>query len=50
MAFGGSRKSPMNTLLFVTSSVFGAESKTRQIGAEFVAAWRRAVTILTFFP
>jgi len=33
---------PMNRLLFVTSSVFGLESKTRQIGAEFVAAWGKA--------
>jgi FMN-dependent NADH-azoreductase len=33
---------PMSRLLFVTSSVFGAESKSRQIGAEFVAAWSKA--------
>jgi FMN-dependent NADH-azoreductase len=33
---------PMNKLLFVTSSVFGPESKTGQIGAELVAAWRKA--------
>ena len=32
----------MSRLLFVTSSVFGAESKSRQIGAEFVAAWSKA--------
>lgn len=32
----------MNRLLFVTSSVFGPESKSRQIGAEFVAAWGKA--------
>jgi FMN-dependent NADH-azoreductase len=33
---------PMSRLLFVTSSVFGPESKSRQIGAEFVAAWGKA--------
>jgi FMN-dependent NADH-azoreductase len=33
---------PMNRLLFVTSSVFGLGSKSRQIGAEFVAAWGKA--------
>jgi FMN-dependent NADH-azoreductase len=32
----------MNRLLFVTSSVFGPGSKSRQIGAEFVAAWGKA--------
>ena len=32
----------MNRVLFVTSSVFGAQSKSRQIGAEFVAAWSKA--------
>ncbi len=32
----------MSRLLFVTSSVFGPESKSRQIGAEFVAAWAKA--------
>src|ERR1700730_9256627 len=32
----------MNRLLFVTSSVFGQQSKSRQIGAEFVAAWGKA--------
>jgi FMN-dependent NADH-azoreductase len=32
----------MSRLLFVTSSVFGRQSKSRQIGAEFVAAWGKA--------
>jgi FMN-dependent NADH-azoreductase len=32
----------MNKLLFVTSSVFGLDSKTRQIGTEFVSAWSQA--------
>ena len=32
----------MNSLLFVTSSVFGADSKSRQIAAEFVDTWRNA--------
>ena len=32
----------MNRLLFVTSSVFGRQSKSRQIAAEFVAAWSKA--------
>jgi FMN-dependent NADH-azoreductase len=32
----------MTTLLFVTSSVFGPGSKSRQIGAEFAAAWGKA--------
>lgn len=32
----------MGTLLFVTSSVFGSDSKSRQIGAEFVAGWGKA--------
>ena len=32
----------MHRLLFVTSSLFGEASKSRLIGAEFVAAWRRA--------
>ena len=32
----------MSRLLFVTSSVFGAQSKSRLIGGEFVAAWRKA--------
>lgn len=32
----------MHRLLFVTSSLFGEASKSRLIGAEFVAAWRAA--------
>ncbi|HVC63369.1 MAG TPA: FMN-dependent NADH-azoreductase [Acetobacteraceae bacterium] len=32
----------MHRLLFVTSSLFAEASKSRLIGAEFVAAWRRA--------
>ncbi len=32
----------MQHLLFVTSSLFGEASKSRLIGAEFVAAWQRA--------
>jgi FMN-dependent NADH-azoreductase len=32
----------MTKLLFVTSSLFGAESQSRQIAAEFVDAWRNA--------
>src|SRR5580700_5841483 len=32
----------MHRLLFVTSSLFGEASKSRLIGAEFVAAWRQA--------
>jgi FMN-dependent NADH-azoreductase len=32
----------MHRLLFVTSSLFGEASKSRLIGAEFVAAWRLA--------
>ena len=32
----------MSRLLFVTSSVFGAASKSRLIGSEFVAAWSKA--------
>jgi FMN-dependent NADH-azoreductase len=31
----------MNSLLLVTSSLFGTASQTRQIAQEFVAAWRR---------
>jgi FMN-dependent NADH-azoreductase len=31
----------MNSLLLVTSSLFGEASQTRQIAREFVAAWRR---------
>ncbi len=32
----------MSNLLFVTSSLFGADSKSRLVADEFVAAWRRA--------
>jgi FMN-dependent NADH-azoreductase len=32
----------MSKLLFVTSSLFGAESKSRQIALEFIEAWRTA--------
>jgi FMN-dependent NADH-azoreductase len=32
----------MSKLLFVTSSVFGDNSKSRQIALEFIAAWRTA--------
>lgn len=32
----------MSTLLFVSSSLAGPGSKTRQIASEFVASWRRA--------
>jgi FMN-dependent NADH-azoreductase len=32
----------MGSLLFVTSSVFGAESKSRLVASELVEAWRRA--------
>ena len=31
----------MNTLLFVTSSIFGENSKSRALGLEFLEAWRR---------
>jgi FMN-dependent NADH-azoreductase len=40
-ALGDIMEVPMSRLLFVTSSLFGQESKSRQIGAEFVAAWRK---------
>jgi FMN-dependent NADH-azoreductase len=32
----------MSKLLFVTSSILGDDSKSRSLGSEFVAAWRRA--------
>jgi FMN-dependent NADH-azoreductase len=32
----------MTSLLFVTSSVFGANSKSRQIAGEFIETWRSA--------
>jgi FMN-dependent NADH-azoreductase len=32
----------MSRLLFVTSSLFGADSKSRAVAGEFVAAWQRA--------
>jgi FMN-dependent NADH-azoreductase len=38
----GMMEVPMSRLLFVTSSVFGAQSKSRLIGDEFIAAWRKA--------
>lgn len=31
----------MNSLLFITSSLFGADSQSRRIAAEFVENWRR---------
>jgi FMN-dependent NADH-azoreductase len=35
-------ESKMSKLLFVTSSILGENSKSRSLGSEFVAAWRRA--------
>src|SRR5712692_4703980 len=32
----------MSKLLFVTSSLFGGDSKSRQIALEFIAAWHTA--------
>jgi len=32
----------MTRLLFVTSSLFGADSQSRRIAAEFIDTWRNA--------
>jgi FMN-dependent NADH-azoreductase len=31
----------MSNVLFVTSSLFGEQSKSRQVAAQFLEAWRR---------